>query len=43
MTDTAMLKAPMVLVSDFDQASGKIGGSGAVYAIANTGRLRCCR
>jgi hypothetical protein len=38
VTDTAILKAPMTPAADFDQAAGKISGSGAVFAIANTGQ-----
>jgi hypothetical protein len=38
VTDTAILKAPMAPAGDFDQASGKISGSGSIYAIANTGQ-----
>jgi len=40
LTDTAILKAPMTPVVDFEQASGKISGSGSrsIYAIANTGQ-----
>jgi len=38
LTDAAILKAPMTPVVDFDQASGKISGSGSIYAIANTGQ-----
>jgi hypothetical protein len=38
LTDTAILKAPMTPVVDFDEAAGKISGSGPVYAIANTGQ-----
>lgn len=38
VTDPAILKAPMVQVTDFSQVSGKIGGSGSIYAIANTGQ-----
>jgi len=38
VTDTSILKAPMAPATDFAQASGKIGGSGSIYAIANTGQ-----
>src|SRR3984957_7187909 len=38
LTDTAILKVPMTPVADFDQASGKISGSGPIYVIANTGQ-----
>jgi Zinc carboxypeptidase len=40
LTDAAVLKAPMTPVVDFEQASGKISGSGSgsIYAIANTGQ-----
>jgi hypothetical protein len=38
LTDAAILKAPTTPVVDFDQASGKISGSGSIYAIANTGQ-----
>jgi hypothetical protein len=43
LTDTAVLKAPMTPVVDFDQQAGKISGagsvgSGSIYAIANTGQ-----
>jgi len=38
LTDTAILKAPMKPAADFDQAAGKISGSGSIYAIANTGQ-----
>ncbi len=38
LTDTAILKASMTPVTDFDQAAGKISGSGSIYAIANTGQ-----
>ena len=38
LTDNAILKAPMTPAADFDGASGKISGSGSIYAIANTGQ-----
>jgi Zinc carboxypeptidase len=38
VTDTSILKAQMTPAADFDQASGKISGTGAIYAIANTGQ-----
>ena len=38
LTDASILKAPMTPVTDLGEASGKIGGSGTVYAIANTGQ-----
>ena len=38
VTDTSILKAPMAPVADLDRASGKISGSGSIYAIANTGQ-----
>ncbi len=38
ITDPAILKAQMTLEADFDQDAGKINGSGAIYAIANTGQ-----
>jgi len=38
VTDPSILKVPMTPVADFDQASGKISGSGSIYAIADTGQ-----
>ena len=38
LTDTAILKAQMTPVTDFDHDAGKINGSGAIFAIANTGQ-----
>jgi hypothetical protein len=38
VTDTSILKAPMSSAGDFEQVSGKISGTGTVYAIANTGQ-----
>jgi len=38
VADAAVLTAPMTPAPEFDQVSGKIGGSGLVYAIANTGQ-----
>jgi hypothetical protein len=38
LTDNAILKASMTPATDFDGASGKISGSGSIYAIANTGQ-----
>ena len=40
LTDTAILEAPMTPVVDFEQAAGKISGSGSgsIYVIANTGQ-----
>ena len=38
VTDTSILKTPMTMIVDFDQAAGKINGSGSIYAIANTGQ-----
>jgi Zinc carboxypeptidase len=38
LTDASILKAPMTPVTDLDQASGKVSGSGTIYAIANTGQ-----
>jgi hypothetical protein len=38
VTDASILKASMTPATDFDQASGKISGSGSIYAIANTGQ-----
>jgi len=38
VTDSAILKAQMTPATDLDQDAGKINGSGAIYAIANTGQ-----
>jgi hypothetical protein len=38
VSDASILKAPMTMVVDFDQAAGKVSGSGSIYAIANTGQ-----
>jgi hypothetical protein len=38
VTDTSILKAPMTPAADYDQAAGKISGSGSIYVIANTGQ-----
>jgi hypothetical protein len=38
VTDPAILKAPMSVATDFSEASGKVTGTGTIYAIANTGQ-----
>ncbi len=38
LTDPAILKAKMTMVTDLDAAAGKAAGTGSVYAIANTGQ-----
>jgi hypothetical protein len=38
VSDASILKAPMTPATDFNQAAGKVSGSGAIYAIANTGQ-----
>jgi hypothetical protein len=38
LTDASILKAPMTPVTDFAATSGKIAGTGSIYAIANTGQ-----
>ncbi len=38
VTDPAILKSPMVATVDFGEASGKVTGTGTIYAIANTGQ-----
>ncbi len=38
ITDPAILKSPMAVAADFGEASGKITGTGTIYAVANTGQ-----
>jgi hypothetical protein len=38
LTDAAILHAKMSAVTDLDSASGKVSGTGSVYAIADTGQ-----
>jgi Zinc carboxypeptidase len=38
VTDPAILKAPMSAATDFNEVSGKVTGTGTIYAIANTGQ-----
>jgi hypothetical protein len=38
VADPAILKSAMVVAADFGEASGKVIGTGTIYAIANTGQ-----
>jgi hypothetical protein len=38
ITDASILKTPMTPVTDLTEASGKVTGTGTIYAIANTGQ-----
>jgi Zinc carboxypeptidase len=38
LTDTAILHANMIAVTDLDGLSGKVTGTGSIYAIADTGQ-----